>query len=237
MPVDEHSRLIKAHAARRIGSGTTWNFDDLGRECDELVAAARSQANLLLAQARADAENLRNQAYAEGHAAGERLGFEASRDQIEARAAELAADETSRRLQTALPALETLAAKLHQERDRWVTSWETSVIRLSAAIAERIVRRELSRHPELSAELIRETLQLAAGSRQIKVHLNPADLETWRHAGESLQGWVSRVGEVQWIADNDVTPGGCLVESQQGLIDARIETQLERISAELVGSD
>ena len=46
---------------------------------------------------------------------------------------------------------------------------------MAAAIARRVIRRELTRQPEIPLALVREALELAAGSAQVRIHLNPAD--------------------------------------------------------------
>ena len=41
-------------------------------------------------------------------------------------------------------------------------------------------------------------------------------------------------GEAELVYDETITPGGCQIETQHGAIDARMETQLERIASELL---
>ena len=140
MAILEPSRLIKASAARGLGGAAAFNFDDLRRQCDEFVETARRQAQEILAEATRGANEIRSQARAEGIAAGQREGLAAAQNLIETRAAEIAVQKTQEQLRTVLPAFRAAALALELERDRWLATWENSAIRLSAAIAGKVLR-------------------------------------------------------------------------------------------------
>jgi flagellar assembly protein FliH len=233
MAILEPSRLIKAAAARNLG-GTAFNFDDLRRQCDELVASARRQAHEILAEATRAGEHIRQEARAEGIAVGQREGLAAAHGLVETRAAEIASQMTQQQLRTVLPAFHAAVSALQLERDRWLATWETATIKLSAAIAGKILRQELARHPELALPIVREALQLAMGQPHVKLHLHPLDLEQLHDCGNDAVARLGAVGEAALVADESISRGGCLIETQHGVIDARLETQIERIASELL---
>ena len=63
-----------------------------------------------------------------------------------------------------------------------------SAVHVAAAIAARVIRRELTRQPEITLTLVREALELAAGSSQVRIHLNPDD-------HQALAGQVEIAGQ------------------------------------------
>jgi flagellar assembly protein FliH len=234
MPLQESNRLIKAHNVRSPGSNAAFNIEDLRRQCDEYIAQARKCGEELISQAAARADELRRRAFEQGLREGQQAGYDAAQDVIESRARELAAELTRKQLETVLPALDHVVEILGEERERWLTDWETAAIRLSAVMAEKLFRRELSQRPETVVDMIREALQLAAGSPQITLRLNPLDLDQLNANGNDIIERLSRVGETALTPDESVSRGGCLIETRQGIIDARIETQLARIVDELL---
>src|SRR5262249_4854017 len=139
-------------------------------------------------------------------------------------------------LQTLLPALEEGVRRLEREREQWLAAWENAAIRLSASMAGRIIHRELSQRPLEAEGMIRAALDLAAGQSRITLRLNAEDFRRMDDGG-AIRDCLQRFGEVSLVPDDAISPGGCLIESQHGLIDARIETQLERMVSELVGTD
>jgi flagellar assembly protein FliH len=234
MPIQDSSRLIKAASARSLGGSATFNFDDLRRQCDEHIESARSQGRQLLAEAQAAADEVRRKAHAEGLAAGQREGLAQAQELVEARAAQVAARLTQEQLQTVLPAFRAAAAALEIEKDRWLATWEGAAVKLSATIAEKILRHELSRQPELAGPVVREALQLAAGQPHIKLHLHPDDLDQLKECGHEVVGRLAALGEATLVPDESISRGGCLIETRHGVIDARLETQIERITSELL---
>lgn len=71
-------------------------------------------------------------------------------------------------------------------------------------------------------EMVRAHLQaLAARHREeagLAIHVHPRDAE--------LLGAPAEAAGMRWIADPDVTLGGCIVRHARGAIDARLETLL-----------
>jgi flagellar assembly protein FliH len=237
MTATDSVRLIKARSPRPAASASVFNFDDLRRQCDDFLADSRQTAEQLVAQATAEAEEIRRQAYAEGFQAGQAAGLAAAEQAIETKAVEIAKRQTEARIQTALPALTESVRALRWERDRWLACWEQEAVKLSAAIAERIVRAELRRHPEISRCMLREALELAAGSSTLKVRLHPQDLAILREYGQDEFSSPTQTGEAEFHPDPAVSPGGCVIETRHGVVDARIETLIHRISNELLDAE
>lgn len=235
MPAPDSTRLIKARSQRPLGATTAFNFDDLHRQCDDYVAQTRQEGEQLLADAAAQAEDIRRQAHAEGLAAGRREGLLSAEAAIEARAVEIATAQTAERLKSALPAIREAVQLLHLEHDQWLTTWETSAVTLSAAIAGKIVGRELLQQPALRLEMIREALRLAAGQPHLRLRLNPQDLTMLEAHAPDVLGQLA-ASQAEFVADDSIAAGGCVIESRHGSIDARVETQLARITEELLNA-
>ena len=132
-----------------------------------------------------------------------------------------------------MPALRQAVEEVRHARQSWLLHWEKSAVHVAAAIAARLVRRELSEHPEIPLSLVREALELAAGGGELRLHLSPGDLAALQPQVEALLAEFSSLGTAQLIADPQVTPGGCRLETRFGTIDQTFEAQLERIEEEL----
>ena len=101
---------------------------------------------------------------------------------------------------------------LDRERDRWLADWEAFGVRLSVAIARKILRRELELHPENVKEMLSETLRLAAGSTNIVLRLHPDDVQLLRNRPEDLASSMSGCAEAAIVPDPSVERGGCIVD-------------------------
>ena len=122
---------------------------------------------------------------------------------------------------------------LQHSQQSWLKHWEQQTVHLATAIAERIIRRELQQAPEITIQLIRETLELAMGGGNIRIHVNPQDHESLGATLPAILNQVSNLGPAEMIPDADIKPGGCRVVTEFGVVDQQIETQLARIEEEL----
>jgi flagellar assembly protein FliH len=64
---------------------------------------------------------------------------------------------------------------------------------------------------------------------KIKVKLNPADLQFIQDTKSQLSHFLDDVDSIRFEAEDSIQSGGCLIETDMGDIDARIETQLQAI--------
>lgn len=211
------SPIIRATDRNRGIQSVAFNFEDMAAEADKYLAKVRGEAGQIVAQARQEAGAIQKKA--------EQAGREAAMMAVE--------EMVRKQLGTALPALGEVVRDIQHAKQAWLRHWEASAIHVAAAIAERLVRRELSRHPEITLTLVREALELAAGSSQLRVHLNPADREALGGQVEMLIEELSPLAETELIADAEISPGGCRVETRFGVIDHQFEVQLKRIEEEL----
>jgi len=234
MPATETNRLLKAHDARSLDAKVAFNYEDLRDRCDKYIEEIRLQARQILTDAQSDAERIRREAEEQGLQEGFQAGHaEGLKDQMTA-IDNAATEKSTEQLQTTLPALQTATAALNDERNRWLATWQNMAIQLSVAIAEKLLHSELEKRPELVKNAVVEALELAVGNPRIQLHLNPQDVErlgSWSH---EIIATMSPAGLTEIVADPQITPGGCVVETEHGTIDAQVETKLARIAQELM---
>lgn len=216
--------IIKASetiGGRRHVQSAAFNFDDMDQKAAAYVQQVRERAKQILTEARDEADQLRQQAHEQGRQAARKE----AENTVQARLDE--------QLRTLLPALERAVAEIHESKVLWRKHWEQNVVRLAVAIAERVVRRELSRQPDITLDLIREALELAAGSGRITLHISPQDQAALRDRITQLTARLAQLAPADIVADAAIAPGGCRVTTEFGEIDQQIASQLSRIEEEL----
>ncbi len=166
------------------------------------------------------AEVLRS-AYEAARRLQEAAQVEAARAVAEAQArarAELEAawTERLRRLERLLEELGRQGPEVLAER------FAPAVVTLALEVARKIVRREVDQDPGLLVAWAREAAGRLHGAGELVVRVNPQDLELLRASGVP----VDRADQgLRWVADPGVD-GGCVVESEAGVADATLGTQL-----------
>jgi len=129
-----------------------------------------------------------------------------------------------------LARLESLSAALQVERSEFFARIEPELVRLAVSIAEKVVQRELELRPETVLDLIRSGMKRVRDREVLRVSVNPRDVERVKEARDDLVSAVDGVRKLEVIEDRRVDPGGCVIESPNGTLDARISTQLDEIS-------
>jgi flagellar assembly protein FliH len=217
--------IIKATDRARGIQPVAFNFDDMALKAGVYLDNVREQANQVVNRAKQQAEQTRGKIEEDSR----RKGYADGQREIQ----QLVEKKLGEQLATLLPALAATIQEIQHAKQAWLTHWERSAVRLATAIAERIVRREIQAKPEIAIAIVRESLELAAGSATVRVLLNPKDHETLQPKADALTGEMAGLGTCELVADPEISPGGCRVETPFGTIDQQIETQLKRIEDEL----
>jgi len=219
------STIIKATDRNSAVQSVAFNFDDMAAKARQYLEKVQAEAAQIVAKAHQDAVAIRKQAETDGRKAGQAA--------IERLVEERAQQQLGEQLRTLLPALQQVVQDIRHARQAWLTHWEKSGVHVAAAIAARLIRREIPQHPEITLTLVREALELAAGSAQVRIHLNPADHQALSPQVHTLIREMTAVGTPEVIADGQITAGACRVETRFGVIDQQFEAQLARIEEEL----
>jgi flagellar assembly protein FliH len=106
---------------------------------------------------------------------------------------------------------------------------EREVVRLALEVAKKIVHREVHADREIVQTLIRVALSHVAVKSAATVRLHPADYEfvLEHRAASTRPGESGR--EVTLVADKSIERGGCLVETECGDVDARIDEEFREV--------
>lgn len=116
-------------------------------------------------------------------------------------------------------------------RDRLLARVRADLVELAVAIARRILAREVAAGDAVEA-IAAAALAEARERREVVLRIHPADAARIRGARERLDALLLR-GALAVREDPAVPPGGAVVETEAGSLDARIETQLELLAAAL----
>jgi flagellar assembly protein FliH len=116
--------------------------------------------------------------------------------------------------------------EFRSERQRYFHHVEGEVVRLSLAIAGRVLHREAHLDPMLLAGAVRVALGKLADSSNVVMRVPPAEVAKWkeffREAGSSrIQPGV--------LEDPSLSPGECLLVTELGTIELGVRAQLEEI--------
>ncbi|MCC6729238.1 MAG: hypothetical protein IT208_07850 [Chthonomonadales bacterium] len=186
-----------------------------------------AEAAGMLARARRDAaafgQKAREDGYRDGHAEGYAIGRGEGQRAFDAERAAMRAD------------VEALTARIAEERARIWRDCEEDVIRLVLEIARKVVKDDAEVNRGIALSTIRNALRRVVATDEVRIRVNVLDLETVRSSRADLMEMLDGVRHLELVEDRRVSPGGCVVETANGAIDARIDTQVGEIETALLG--
>lgn len=213
--VNPHSRFIPRE---EIAAAVAWSFSSMDAELAHPAPMPEAEPD---PQRQPELEQLlqdtRQQAYAEGFQHGHDAGSQETRDALEA-SIRRSAEETAVRM----------GQLLHSMGDQLLASEQLiarQILELSCDLARQVIRQELKVNTRHLRGVIGEALeQLVEDGLPATVRMNPEDLALMKGA------LLDTLGEAapELVADPGITPGGCVVQSPSGAVDATIEKRWAR---------
>ena len=125
-------------------------------------------------------------------------------------------------------ALAAAADQLQAMRTDAAASVEADAVDLALRIAEQAVGAAIAADPELVVEAVRGALRRLVERDRVLILVNPDDLELVRDHVARLVGELGGIEHCEVQAERRVRPGGAIVRTSEGEVDATLETKLAR---------
>jgi len=166
---------------------------------------ARASAQSIRAQAERDAEAIRRDAEHAGYVAGN-------------------------------AAAAKLLFELQQLRSDLIERTQREATQVALLVAGELLGQSLRADPALVQSLLAPHLARMRRAQQLVLRLHPDDIAWLQEHPQQLEALCKTSqleGSISLRADPEITRGGCVVESNLGALDARVETRLQLIGEAL----
>ncbi|NLO89027.1 MAG: hypothetical protein GX088_01635 [Clostridia bacterium] len=187
------------------------------KEAEELIKKAQEEASQIIEMAREQEKEIFKEAEERGYGEGYRKGFE--------KAMEEAREEADRIRSKAFKVLK----EAEDRRKELIISAEGEVVDLCLAIASKVVHAHAEEHRETVVRMVRDALERLASAKHYSIIVNPKDAELLHQYIDELSRHASANAHIHILEDESVGIGGCKVETEMGLLDATLESQLDEI--------
>ena len=184
-------------------------LDEANRQAEKVIMAAEQQANDILERARARSEKIKNSAEEQGYRQG-------------IKKAEAEAGEIRRQAQEVLRQTEADRRKTMENMEREITS-------LAVEIAEKMLAIQLELDQDIIIKAALEAIKLVKDRERVTFYVNPGDMGIYIAHKQQLERTLPDRAVLSFIADPEVNPGGCLVDTDQGLVDATIDERWKQV--------
>ena len=224
-----------------------FSMRDIEEQASALVRRSRAAAEQVLAAAQRDAEQLRKQAVEDGRAAGYAAGLARGMSEGRAEGLKRATDEghaagraaglaeVGPQLSAVHAALSAALSQIDNNRRDLDQAATAEVVQLALAVGRKVTKRQAAIDPAVLTANLADAVRLAVRAADIRIVIHPDQRQTIEQELPRLKlDWPS-LSHVELIDDPLIALGGCRVLTRTGgEVDARIDTQLDRIVAELL---
>ena len=217
----QDSEQEKAPAAREVSGLAGFNLNDLADEGRTRLSECRTLIEKMLADAKAEAEQIKLDADARGYQEGlDRATVDADNKLQEA---------AQQRASQNLKSMHQAVQQLHRSYEQWMQQYAESLNSIALAAAEKIVGRRLESEPELLVRWAADALRRARSAKQLTVAVHP---ETLALLGQSLDELIASPDlpeKTHVEPDESLRPNDVAVRQVGGEVRAGLLDQLERL--------
>ena len=128
--------------------------------------------------------------------------------------------------QEGLASLNLHLAAVDKELREIRTEIHKKILPLSLKAVRKIIGEELRLHPDRIVDIITTALKPVTQHRKVIIYVNRADLDLIEQNRSKIKKLFEHLDNLSIQERGDIEPGGCIIETEAGIINAQLETQL-----------
>ena len=194
------------------------DLEEVEAQAQAMIDDAQAQIDEMMENARREIEEERRRTLEDANRLGYDDGYKAGHAEADEMKRELSAEKQ----------------RLYEEYDLLVEKLEPRFIDTITEIYSHIFGIELADNRDILVHLIDSTLRQVESSRTFIVHVSKEDYPFVNmHKQELVEGATAGKGMVEIIEDIALSQGGCLIETDGGIFDCGVDTQLQELTNRL----
>lgn len=203
---------------------------------EDLLEEARIKAEQIIAQANNEALRIREEIESERDAWEQEYNTmreQACRDGFDAglkQGMEQGRNEYQEIIRLAQASADSARAIYHQT----IEEAERTILDLSMEVAEKIMAHQLYRDEETYFAFVRNAIKESREYKNIELHIHPAHFEYIQQKKDELVSLFPRETALYIYPDEELSEGGCYIESSNGRLSASVDIQLAQIKKALL---
>jgi len=133
--------------------------------------------------------------------------------------------------------LKKIVKDMEVKKEAVLNEMEGKIVQIAIATAKKIIKKEINEDPETIVRVTREALKRIKHAQKVTIKVNPQDWTKLKEIQSELLSSSLREGSIHIEKDEAIARGGSLVETDKGIIDARIEQQIDEVDKALSGGE
>jgi len=220
MDTDEFLGLVDTIAQKEepdMSAQTEEILEQARMEADQIIADANSQAQEILSAAQLNADAMKNLARQDGEKEGYNEGTQRAAVELQNSQAQMQAEID--KIQN-----EFMERQLQMERE---------IVEMCLPVFEHVFSAELSGRKEVIYHLLDHCIMKIERTGQMQIKVSDANAEFIKSKKDEIQGKVGTEVGLDIIADPLLNDSQCIIETDGGIFDCSIDTELDNLIREI----
>ena len=192
-------------------------IDDANEQAQQIIADANAEADRIIADANAKTEEIIADARAKGESEGIEAGYAEGLEKAAIKEQEA----------------EAKIAEYESQYEEKVAQLEPQFVDILTGIYSHVLGIDLSGRNDVVLHLLQNAVRNIEGSKNFLVHVSPEDHEFVNENRDELIAGLGGSATIEVISDVSLSAGNCFIETESGIYDCSIGTELELLAKEL----
>jgi len=190
------------------------------KEVDDKLKAAEEkfiEAEQAIEDSKVKSVEIEKQAFEKGLAEGKKEGYDA-----------IVSQST-----IVIEGIENVLKEITAYKDDFPKIYEREVVGLIKEISRKVVHVQAKLNKRVILKNIYKAFEILSDRVEVKLNINPEDMDFVNENRPEFFANVKGIESITIEGDPEVERGGCFIETRYGDVDARIQTQLERVESSI----
>jgi len=192
------------------------------RRAERIVLLAQKKGEIILKETENRAQQIRREAYEQGHKEGYEQGIKQGCTRGE--------EDYKKSVEEIYSDLLEAEKEYEKHLQRLLNSLEPRIIDMVMLIAKAVLKREIENDDELITRTIRDAAQNLSHRDTIVLSVHRSEIQNVTDERNDLISSSDFIIDMEVAPSKEIGKGGCIISSPTGIVDARIESQMEVIS-------
>lgn len=151
------------------------------------------------------------------------------RKKVEKKTAELKAKETKRGFEEGLGKWTQHIAELEAEQRSLRSEMQKQIVELVLECGKKILGRELKTDPKAIVDIVSQALRPVATHKHVTIFVAKEDADILEKNKKQLHDELEQTETLAVTVRSDIAPGGCVIETESGIINAQLDVLWESL--------
>lgn len=218
----KQSEATEAYLDKKY-KGTDFVMSDVVKKVTGIEEIERQNEQSVVDQkVKEELEKIKAQAYDEAYQIGLKDGFKS------------AVEQRLKEINKAIDDFQVLVNSIQQIKMDLVHQNEAHIVTAIFHIAKKLAYSHIDENPELVIPVIKQNVEMAQTDEEVMVLVSPEQIDFIENLKNLSNRDFDFLKSIRLEPSDTVSAGGCIVETNYGIIDAQIETRIDKIWSELV---